>query len=427
MTPVRVAQISCGTEYCSIQSLLDDIAERLEIELVYPEIELSDVSLACSEVGFEAESPGLNLMIARVTSLLNDKTIKGAILLTCFKCSEGSIVRDIVRRFLHERSNIPIILYSNVEKPKEIELYSRLEALNTLITRKTLLMREKQKGVTIGIDSGSSMTKVVVMKDNEIIGKEWLPTTEPVRSADEAMERAAEEAGVLVKEVDAIGVTGHGSELVSEAVNARLKLEEVSVVSKGAAMLSGRHKGDATVIDIGGMNNKLMLMREGIVTSFTFGGICGGSSGRFLEVASHRLDVAITELGALATRSEAKAKVGGAREMERGNAKRNKNNMRFDLQSYCMVFGIQSLVVALSSGITREDVAAAACRSVAEQVYETMIQEIGVRPPVIFVGGVSRVEGVKREFEDMLGVEIIVPPYSQYAGAVGIATLVSGV
>jgi activator of 2-hydroxyglutaryl-CoA dehydratase len=50
-----------------------------------------------------------------------------------------------------------------------------------------------------------------------------------------------------------------------------------------------------------------------------------------------------------------------------------------------------------------------------------------VRPPIIFVGGVSLVEGVKKEFEKMLGVDIIVPPNSQYAGAVGIATLVSGV
>ena len=409
MTAVRVAQISCGTEYCGIQWLLDDIADRLGIELVYPEMELSQVALACNEVGFEAESPSLNLMIARAVSLLNDPTIKGAILLTCFKCSEGTIVKDMVRRFLHERTDIPVIVYSNVEKPKEIELYSRLEALKTLIAQKTLLMREKQEGVTVGIDSGSSTTKAVVMKNNEIIGKGWLPTTEPIKSADEALSKALKEAGIPAKQVDAIGVTGHGRELVSEHVKADLNLEEVSVVSKGAALLAKRHKGDATVIDIGGMNNKLMLMRDGIVTSFSLGGICGGSSGRFLEVASHRLDVDITELGKLALKSKTKTKE------------------RFDLQSYCMVFGIQSLVVALASGIKREDVAAAACRSVTEQVYETMIQEMEVRPPVIFVGGVSLVEGVKREFEDMLGVEIIVPPYSQYAGAVGMATLVSGV
>ena len=401
----KVAQISCGTEYSGIQWMLNDIAERVGIELVYPEMELSKVGEACKEIGFEAESPGLNIMMASAVSMLDDPAIKGALLLTCFKCSEGTIVKDTIRRFLHERTDMPVVLYSNVEKPKEIELYSRLEALKTLITRKTLLMREKQEGVTMGVDSGSSTTKVVVMRDNEIIGKGWLPTTDPIRSADDAIEAALKEAGIPENAVEAVGVTGHGRELVGEHLRADLNLEEVSVVSKGAALLSKCHKGDATVIDMGGMNNKLILMRDGIANTFNLGGICAGSSGRFLEIAARRLDADITELGRLATDSKE----------------------RYELQSYCMVFGIQALVVALASGVKREDVAAAACRSVAEQVYENQIQEMEMRPPIIFVGGVSLIEGVKQEFENMLGVEIIVPPYSQYAGAVGMATLVSGV
>ena len=399
----KVAQISCGTEYSGIQWMLNDIAERVGIELVYPEMELSKIGEACREIGFEAESPSLNIMMARAVSMLDDPAIKGALLLTCFKCSEGTIVKDTIRRFLHERTDMPVILYSNVEKPKEIELYSRLDALKTLITRKTLLMREKQEGVTMGVDSGSSTTKVVVMRDNEIIGKGWLPTTDPVKSADDAIEAALKEAGI--ERVDAVGVTGHGRELVGEHLRADLNLEEVSVVSKGAALLSKRHKGDATVIDMGGMNNKLILMRDGIANTFNLGGICAGSSGRFLEIAARRVDADITELGQLAMESKE----------------------RYELQSYCMVFGIQALVVALASGVKREDVAAAACRSVATQVYDNQIHEMEMRPPIIFVGGVSLIEGVKREFENMLGVEIIVPPYSQYAGAVGMATLVSGV
>ena len=405
MEKVRVAQISCGTEYSGIQWIFDDIAERVGIELVYPEMELSEVELACKEVGFEVESPSLNMMMARAVSMLDDPTIKGALLLTCFKCAEGTIVKDTIRRFLHERIDIPIIVYSNVEKPKEIEIYSRLEALRTLIARKSLLMREKQEGITIGVDSGSSTTKAVVMKDNEIVGEGWIPTTDPVESADEVIESALNGAGISRTDVDAIGVTGHGRELVGKHVKAALNLEEVSVIAKGAALLSRQHKGDATVIDIGGMDNKLILMRDGIATSFNLGGICGGSSGRFLEVASHRLDVDISKLGQLALKSK----------------------VRHELQSYCMVFGIQSLVVALGSGVKPEDVAAAACRSVANQVYENQIQEMEMRPPIIFVGGVSLIEGVTREFETMLGIDITVPPNSQYAGAVGIATLVSGV
>jgi len=405
MEKVRVAQISCGTEYSGIQWLFDDIAERVGIELVYPEMELSEVELACKEFGFEVESPSLNMMMARAVSMLDDPTIKGALLLTCFKCAEGTIVKDTIRRFLHERIDIPIIVYSNVEKPKEREIYSRLEALKTLIARKSLLMREKQEGITIGVDSGSSTTKAVVMKDNEIVGEGWIPTTDPVESADEVIELALNGAGISRTDVDAIGVTGHGRELVGKHVKAALNLEEVSVIAKGAALLSRQHKGDATVIDIGGMDNKLILMRDGIATSFNLGGICGGSSGRFLEVASHRLDVDISKLGQLALKSKVK----------------------HELQSYCMVFGIQSLVIALGSGVKPEDVAAAACRSVANQVYENQIQEMEMRPPIIFVGGVSLIEGVTHEFETMLGIDITVPPNSQYAGAVGIATLVSGV
>ncbi len=400
----RVAQLSCGTEYSGMQWILNDIADQVGIELVYPEMELSQVESACDEIGFRAESPGLNMMMARAVSMLKDPSIKGALLLTCFRCAEGTVVKDVIRRFLHERTDIPVIAYSNVEKPKEIELYARLEALKTLITRKALLMRERQEGTTLGVDSGSSTTKVVVMKENDIVGEAWLPTTDPIRSADEAIEKALAAAGMKEQEIESIGVTGHGRELVGEHVKADLNLEEVSVVAKGAALLTGRHKGEASVIDIGGMNNKLILMRDGIANSFSLGGICGGSSGRFLEVAAHRLDVGISELGQLALKS----------------------HERHELQSYCMVFGIQSLVVSLAAGVKREDVAAAACRSVAEQVYETQIQEMEMRPPVIFVGGVSLIEGVKKEFEQLLGTDVIVPQNSQYAGAVGIATLVSG-
>jgi len=98
----KVAQISCGTEYSGIQWMLNDIAERVGIELVYPEMELSKIGEACREIGFEAESPSLNMMMARAVSMLDDPAIKGALLLTCFKCSEGTIVKDTIRRFLHE-------------------------------------------------------------------------------------------------------------------------------------------------------------------------------------------------------------------------------------------------------------------------------------------------------------------------------------
>ena len=97
------------------------------------------------------------------------------------------------------------------------------------------------------------------------------------------------------------------------------------------------------------------------------------------------------------------------------------------LNSYCIVFGIQDLVTSLAAGGTKEDVAAAACYSVAEQVYEQQLQEIDVREPLIQVGGTSLIGGLVEAVSTVLGgMEVIVPEYSQYIGAVGAALLVSG-
>jgi predicted CoA-substrate-specific enzyme activase len=96
------------------------------------------------------------------------------------------------------------------------------------------------------------------------------------------------------------------------------------------------------------------------------------------------------------------------------------------MNSYCIVFGTQSLVNALAAGSSREDVAAAACHSVAEQVFEQQLQEIDIKEPVIMVGGTSLIEGLVYAMGQLLQTKVIVPPYSQYIGAVGSALLASG-
>ena len=159
------------------------------------------------------------------------------------------------------------------------------------------------------------------------------------------------------------------------------------------------------MIDIGGMDNKAISVQDGIPGTFTMGGICAGASGRFLEMTAKRLGVEITELGPLAMKGLGK---------------------KVPMNSYCIVFGTQSLVNALAAGSTREDVAAAACHSVAEQVFEQQLQEIDIKEPVIMVGGTSLIEGLVYAMGELLQAKIMVPPHSQYIGAVGSALLASG-
>ena len=96
------------------------------------------------------------------------------------------------------------------------------------------------------------------------------------------------------------------------------------------------------------------------------------------------------------------------------------------MNSYCIVFGTQSLVNALASGYTREDVAAAACHSVAQQVYEQQLQEVDIKEPVIMVGGSSLIAGLVRAMGRLLKTEVVVPHHSQFIGAVCAALIASG-
>ncbi len=340
-------------------------------------------------------------------SIVEGKSKADAVFIaTCFRCAEGALVRNEVRRFIQDNTRIPVVTYSFTERTKADELFIRMEALTTSVARRSILAREKQEGLTLGVDSGSTTTKVVLMEKNSVIGTGWTATKDIMESVHTAADEAFEGTGYSLDDVDGIGTTGYGRLTIGKNMKAELIQEELSVNAKGAVYLAGHQKGEATVLDIGGMDNKVITVNDGIPDNFTMGGICAGASGRFLEMTSRRLDVDITELGPLAMK---------------GNYKQAM------LNSYCIVFGIQDLVTTLAAGGRKEDVAAAACHSVSEQVYEQQLQEIDIREPLIQVGGTSLITGlVKAVSETLGGIDVIVPEYSQHIGAVGAALLVSG-
>jgi putative methanogenesis marker protein 15 len=404
--PVRIAQLSCGPEYSGVQQEINEAAKAVNGEIFFPDIALKDIIRDFKEFGLDVRSPDLKLAIARAKALVDGRIDADAVFIaTCFRCAEAAIVRNELRRYIHDNSKLPVVSYSFTERTTAGTLLTRMEALTTIARRRALLARETQQGLTMGVDSGSSTTKAIVMRDNRIIGTGWLPTTEVLSSARDVIAHALSEAGVKRDEIEAVGTTGYGRFLVGRDIRADLIQEELTVNSKGAVYLADRQHGPATVIDIGGMDNKAITVQDGIPGMFTMGGICAGASGRFLEMTAKRLGVDITELGPLAMKGFAD---------------------RVPMNSYCIVFGTQSLVNALAAGSTREDVAAAACHSVAEQVFEQQLQEVDIKEPVIMVGGTSLIEGLVHAMGELLQTQIMVPKYSQYIGAVGSALLASG-
>ena len=403
---IKIAQLSCGTEYSGVQPEIEKAATTVGAKIVFPDVEAAEIERSVDKFGFTPTSAQLKLMIARAVAVTEGRYDADAIFIaSCFRCAEAALIRNELRRFVQEHSRLPVVTYSFTERTKAGQLLTRMEALVTIVERKELLARERQVGLTAGIDSGSSTTKAVIMRDNQIIGKFWHPTGEVLISAEEALERALAEAGVKRTDLEAMGVTGYGRFSIGKKMNCQLVQEELTTNSKGAVWLADRQRGEATIIDIGGMDNKAITVRDGIPDNFTMGGICAGASGRFLEMTAKRLRVEIEELGALA---------------EKGDWR------KVQMNSYCSIFGIQDLVTSLAAGQTTEDVAAAACHSVAEQIYEQQLQEIDVRQPVIQVGGTSLISGLVKAVGSVVGQKPIVPQNSQFIGACGAALLSSG-
>ena len=406
MRKIRIAHLTCGSEYSGVEHEIEMAAEQVNAQIVYPEVDIGHIKETADLFGLQVASPDLRLMIARAQSIVKGDTKADAVFVTsCFRCAEGAITRNAVRNYIQSQAHIPVISYSFTERTTHETLLTRMEALTTTALRRSLLAREEQVGLTAGIDSGSSTTKAVIMRDNYIIGTGWVKTTDVLKSAEDAYTNALEMAGVKREELSGLGTTGYGRFLIGKHYNADLIQEELTVNSKGAVYLAKKQKGPATVIDIGGMDNKAIAVMDGIPGSFTMGGICAGASGRFLELTAKRLKVEITELGALADQGDWR---------------------KVQMNSYCSIFGIQDLVTSLAAGNTTADVAAAACHSVAEQIYEQQLQEIDVRQPVIQVGGTSLISGMVTAVGSVVGQKPIVPPNSQYIGSVGAALLASG-
>jgi benzoyl-CoA reductase subunit D len=108
----------------------------------------------------------------------------------------------------------------------------------------------KNKGVvkmiTAGVDCGAKNTKVVLLKDGEIIGKGLvLSGFDQKGAAAQAFEEALKQAGVTKDDINYITATGSGKKEVDFANNT---VTEVGADAKGVHKLFPSAR---TVIDVG--------------------------------------------------------------------------------------------------------------------------------------------------------------------------------
>ena len=141
------------------------------------------------------------------------------------------------------------------------------------------------KNCYLGIDVGSVSTSVVLKDESEnIMAKVYIGTDgKPI----EAVQKALKEIKLKTSEkfnVKGVGTTGSGRNLAAMIVGADVVKNEIT--AHGIAALNFVD-GVRTILEIGGQDSKIILLKNGIISDFAMNTVCAAGTGSFLDRQVH--------------------------------------------------------------------------------------------------------------------------------------------
>lgn len=246
----------------------------------------------------------------------------------------------------------------------------------------------------LGIDIGSSSTKVAILnEDEEIIAVSIVNLGAGTNAHETAVEDALHQAGITIEQIDYIVSTGYGRINYKAADK---QITEITCHAKGVTYLTS---GARTIVDIGGQDAKVIkLDSSGRVMNFVMNEKCAAGTGRFLEVMGRVLGCQLSELSGLA----------------------EKATKDIAINNVCTVFAESEVISRLASGETMENVARGAHIAIAKRVMG-MCNRVGYEDKVVMTGGVALNKDMVSCLSKEMGLPIEVTSHCQAAGAIGAA------
>jgi len=252
--------------------------------------------------------------------------------------------------------------------------------------------------VFLGFDVGSVSTNVAVLNmQDEIINHLYIRTQgRPIDAVQEGLKQIKEcNPGLIIK---GVGATGSGRQLAGLVVGADAIKNEITAHAVAAMHIVPDVQ---TVIEIGGQDSKMIIIRDGIVTDFAMNTVCAAGTGSFLDQQAARLNIPIETFGERAIESSTSVRVAGR----------------------CAVFAESDMIHKQQTGHQIPDILSGLCQALVRNYLNNLGKGKEIRGPIIFQGGVAANQGMKRAFEEALHCSVIVPPYYNVMGAIGSALL----
>ncbi len=257
----------------------------------------------------------------------------------------------------------------------------------------------------LGIDIGSVSTNLVALDEfGQVIHDIYLRTAgRPVEAVQSGLTEIKEKWGERL-DIQGVGTTGSGRELIAEFVGADTVNDEITAHKTGAVFISETLGGEMvdTIFEIGGQDSKFISIEKGVVVDFAMNEACAAGTGSFLEEQAEKLRISIKgEFARLALSSESPSRLG-----ER-----------------CTVFMERDITGLLHKGETTPDVVAGLAYSIALNYLNRVVRGRAVGNVIYFQGGTAYNDAVAAAFSGVLGKKITVPPYNGVMGAIGMALI----
>ncbi|BBO93075.1 acyl-CoA dehydratase activase [Desulfosarcina ovata] len=261
----------------------------------------------------------------------------------------------------------------------------------------------KGKDLFLGVDSGSTTTKIVLVdeKGKLVLGYYGSNNGDPIQAVKKGLAEFREKfvsAGFHPRIVRT-AATGYGESLIRTAFG----LDDGLVETMAHYRAARRFEPDVSfILDIGGQDMKAIYIHDNAVAEIQINEACSSGCGSFIETFARSLGYSVQEFAEIACDSESP----------------------FDLGTRCTIFMNSKVKQALREGATVGDISAGLAYSVIKNaLYKVLkLKDVDVLGNKIVVqGGTFRNPAVLRTLEVLLNKEVIRPDLSELMGAYGAA------
>lgn len=248
--------------------------------------------------------------------------------------------------------------------------------------------------VTLGLDLGTQRVKAVLLKDNKVLSKaQTFSGFDPAKAAEEAVVQTLKDANLTQSDIAYTVATGSAMEMAPYANST------VSMMGADAKAGVYLHSKARTIIDVGAEEARAVKCDDkAIMVDFVVNERCAAGAGAFVEAMARALEVKLEDMGPLSLKAERASSINAS----------------------CVIFGESDVVSLIHRQESKPEIARAVYDAIADRV-NSMVHRIGVNPDVVLIGGVAKDVGFVASLKRKLCVDMFVPEFPDYAGALGAA------